>query len=785
MAQYVNNNVVRTTGRFAPSVNYNTTVRRVTPTPPDLPDVNASFNIDLSSIGDAVRDANRLDLERAKLRYASLQTKKAEKDYALLNAYTSELNNIQLCVSQGVLSEQDALVKTRSINNKYLGLGLPANSMGTVYNYFGGGQLQRDDEQRDMLLKNQTEQDLGFANNYIKNNPAASNMPLSYQVMKGKEAAQAQTSFYNDMLAASVYSPETDEHKMHKEAADNDAISMTDYDLSTAMGTILNDASSTPLQKRVMLSQFVRSKGLERGLLPSQAEEVTNQLLDTYKDTLELNNLTTLKNNIEMQENLQKYALLDYKNRMYLANGDNYLNYLTSSNFNKMIQEASMTNISPLKPPVQYDSAEMYVKNPPNPNNVVALKNTPYEARWATAYNNRLDTIARTYMPADLNDYLTNAQKNVYDENIRNMANEFEPLYNTGVSPEIMNKARFKLQSELGMQAYSNMTKDQQVAFDNVIDSFKNDTAKEMLLLKDGNLVVSRDVWDKNKSIFSNLYNVTNMNLNSDEINRRLNDINNYLRMYNQETREQLLRAAFYKRDNYVLRDWTEADGEVFDGTNPTFTSRAVNAVADNINRGTTAMVNAIDTGVNKAISGAAATADYNPVTYVAEAITDDIVNNVSPATQQKMIDISNNISDIVKAARNNDTFARDEAIVKAIMNAASIDYNLQDYVSQDSFTRIKNRYGNDWNNHLKNLGYASEDEYKNDLSTLYAEDLIGNINKLRYFMPGNTLLRVASAVSEETKNYIEGKEIKTFAKLNNLKDKFIKILEDIREYIW
>lgn len=42
------------TGRFAPSVNYNAAIRMPTQPMPDLPDVNASFNIDLRPIGEAV-----------------------------------------------------------------------------------------------------------------------------------------------------------------------------------------------------------------------------------------------------------------------------------------------------------------------------------------------------------------------------------------------------------------------------------------------------------------------------------------------------------------------------------------------------------------------------------------------------------------------------------------------------------------------------------------------------------------------------------------------------------
>jgi hypothetical protein len=49
------------TGRFAPSVNYNAAIRIPTQPMPDLPDVNASFNIDLRPIGEAVIAGKELE----------------------------------------------------------------------------------------------------------------------------------------------------------------------------------------------------------------------------------------------------------------------------------------------------------------------------------------------------------------------------------------------------------------------------------------------------------------------------------------------------------------------------------------------------------------------------------------------------------------------------------------------------------------------------------------------------------------------------------------------------
>lgn len=49
------------TGRFAPSVNYNAAIRMPTQPMPDLPDVNASFNIDLRPIGEAVIAGKELE----------------------------------------------------------------------------------------------------------------------------------------------------------------------------------------------------------------------------------------------------------------------------------------------------------------------------------------------------------------------------------------------------------------------------------------------------------------------------------------------------------------------------------------------------------------------------------------------------------------------------------------------------------------------------------------------------------------------------------------------------
>ena len=763
MPQYINRNQVRTTGRFAPSVSYNTPVRQPTQPLPDIDAGDFSFNIDLSSIGRAIQDASDnaarvelarqgLELDKERLRLSKSQTIKKEKDTALLNAYTNDINNIQLGVSQGMISEQDALVRTRAVNNKYLGMGLPANEMGTVYNYFGGGQLQRDDEQRDMLLKNQTEQDIGFANAYVKNNPAAANMPLSYQVMKGKEAAEAQTQFYNDLYAASLYNPDSAEHKMHKEAANNQAITMTDYDLSTMVGTILNDRQSTALQKKVLLTQAVRDKGIERGLSPAETEEVANRLLDTYKDTLELNDLTTIKHNNEMQTNLQQAAMLDYKNRMLMANGDNYLLYLTSSNFNQMLMEATMANKSPLLPPVQYNSADTMVQYSPNPSNVSTLKDTSYESRWANAYNNRFDTISRTYMPADLNEYMNSRQRDVYDNNIDNMSKEFGVLKDTGVAPEVMQDVEYKLQSELGMRVYANLSEQQRIEFDNAIANFNNETAKNMMLLKDGNLVVSKDVWDKNKNIFQNMYGVLDINFNNDKINEDILRINNLLRMYNRETKEQLLRAAFYERDGYILRNWTEADGDVFDGTNPTLLSTATNRIADNVNRGADLLIDAADTGLNRALT---ATAD------VSERITNNIYNSVSPDIQRRMIEISNSldklgVADIVEAARRGDVDNRDEAALKNLSKSSqeawklletvvdNIDINIDDRqtAADNAYEIAKRRYQGNWNQHIQELGYDTEEAYREEFYKGFDNNLIGNINLLKYYLVYNEFIK-------------------------------------------
>lgn len=156
MALNFRNNI--STGNFAPSVNYGTTIRQPVSMEINTPDVNSNFNIDLSNVANAIADRTeaegRLKLAELdnQLKLAAFKEKDNENKLKELQRieglnYGKEVEGLQLALKQGMpLTEYQ--VNLKAINDKYRARGIiepsTMNTLGNSYGSIGKALLEKE-----------------------------------------------------------------------------------------------------------------------------------------------------------------------------------------------------------------------------------------------------------------------------------------------------------------------------------------------------------------------------------------------------------------------------------------------------------------------------------------------------------------------------------------------------------------------------------------------------------------------------------------------------------------
>ena len=117
-------------GGFAPSVNYNASIKMPTQPIPDLKQPDSKFNIDLSDLSRGLMYA--VQQERLAQKEANTQAEK-ERVSALKTSLGRELNQIQMGVDQGAFSAEAGQRKSREVMDKYMEIGLDPDEGFPIY----------------------------------------------------------------------------------------------------------------------------------------------------------------------------------------------------------------------------------------------------------------------------------------------------------------------------------------------------------------------------------------------------------------------------------------------------------------------------------------------------------------------------------------------------------------------------------------------------------------------------------------------------------------------------
>lgn len=194
-------------GNFAPSVSYYAGIKAPDKPAIHLPKANASFNIDLNSIGHAMaqmsRDQASVEETKFKLEYAQKEKAEAAAKKQLeidtSNALAQEISNVTAQLDQGIINPLTASRMQREIKDRYRAMGiLNASTIASTANAEDGGASTFLQNRREQYGKFEMDQNNKELEQIWKDVPSSRNMSnaealnLSYNIKQaGIRAAAA------------------------------------------------------------------------------------------------------------------------------------------------------------------------------------------------------------------------------------------------------------------------------------------------------------------------------------------------------------------------------------------------------------------------------------------------------------------------------------------------------------------------------------------------------------------------------------------------------------------
>lgn len=298
-------------GNFAPGVTYYAGIKAPRAPNVSLPKANASFNIDLSRIGDAMiqasRDKRETDIAIAKIDAVNKEkaAAAAEKQLKLnmSNAYAQEIADVTAQVDQGLTDPIAANRMIKTIDDKYRSYGiLEASTMATIRGHYDGGVSQYQEKTREQLRQSNINREENTVTDLLKYVPSAANLPRSEQLMLAYNLQNTDLQL-DDAIGVATANPTEDNMTVLQNRVD----SFADMQAGTFMSNYLysNNSISTPNIKRNFiqaLDEPLRNRGvnsqmrayslhkqLERyGPLMTEMGKWSEDTLKYYKNTRQL-----------------------------------------------------------------------------------------------------------------------------------------------------------------------------------------------------------------------------------------------------------------------------------------------------------------------------------------------------------------------------------------------------------------------------------------------------------------------------------------------------------------
>lgn len=299
-------------GNFAPGVTYYAGIKAPRAPNVSLPKANASFNIDLSRIGDAMiqasRDKRETDIAIAKIDAAKKEqaAAAAEKQLKLdmSNAYAQEIADVTAQVDQGLTDPIAANRMIKTIDDKYRSYGiLEASTMATIRGHYDGGVSQYQEKTREQLRQSNINREENTVTDLLKYVPSAANLPRSEQLMLAYNLQNTDLQL-DDAIGVATANPTEDNMTVLQNRVD----SFADMQAGTFMSNYLysNNSISAPNMKRNFiqaLDEPLRNRGvnsqmrayslhkqMERyGPLMTEMGKWSEDTLKYYKSNREMN----------------------------------------------------------------------------------------------------------------------------------------------------------------------------------------------------------------------------------------------------------------------------------------------------------------------------------------------------------------------------------------------------------------------------------------------------------------------------------------------------------------
>lgn len=298
-------------GNFAPGVTYYAGIKAPSAPAVHLPKANASFNLDLSRIGDAMiqasRDKRETDIAIAKIDAAKKEqaAAAAEKQLKLdmTNAHAQEIADVVAQVDQGLTDPIAANRMIKTINDKYFSYGiLSASEMASNVKSWDGGITEYQEKTREQLRQSNISREENTVTDLLKYVPSAANLPRSEQLMLAYNLQNTDLQL-DDAIGVATANPTEDNMTVLQNRVD----SFADMQAGTFMSNYLysNSSISTPNIKRNFiqaLDEPLRNRGvnsqmrayalhkqLERyGPLMTEMGKWSEDTLKYYKNTRQL-----------------------------------------------------------------------------------------------------------------------------------------------------------------------------------------------------------------------------------------------------------------------------------------------------------------------------------------------------------------------------------------------------------------------------------------------------------------------------------------------------------------
>lgn len=298
-------------GNFAPGVTYYAGIKAPSAPAVHLPRANASFNLDLSRIGDAMiqasRDKRETDIAIAKIDASNKEkaAAAAEKQLKLdmSNAYAQEIADVAAQVDQGRTDPIAASRMIKTINDKYFSYGvLEASTMATIRGQYDGGISEYQEKTREQLRQSNISREENTVTDLLKYVPSAANLPRAEQLMLAYNLQNTDLQL-DDAVRVATANPTDD----NMTVLQNRVGSFADAQAGTFMSNYLysNNTISAPNMKRNFiqaLDEPLRNRGvnsqmrayalhkqLERyGPLMTEMGKWSEDTLKYYKNTRQL-----------------------------------------------------------------------------------------------------------------------------------------------------------------------------------------------------------------------------------------------------------------------------------------------------------------------------------------------------------------------------------------------------------------------------------------------------------------------------------------------------------------